>query len=77
MSEDFFGEINTVMNYFALVDQCQNLAGKGYSITFSMEAMPKIEKLIKDELQYSETRELFESLENIFFPQRTKRRERS
>lgn len=71
MSDDLFSEINTVMNYFALVDQCQHLGKTGYSLSFSMKAMPQIEKLIKEELQYSETRELFEKLENVFFPKRT------
>lgn len=67
---DYFGEINTVMNFFALVDQCQNLASNGYSLVFSMDAMPKIEKVIKDELRNPESIQLFEDLEKIFFPTR-------
>lgn len=70
MNADFFSEINTVMNYFALVDNCQNTTH--HTVEFSMDAMPQIEKLIKGELQYSQTRDLFKNLENIFFPQRTK-----
>jgi len=65
---DYFSEINTVMNYFGMVDNCQNLK---YSIDFSMQAMPKIEKTIKDELHNPEAIELFEDLEKIFFPHRT------
>lgn len=67
---DFFSELNTVMNYFALVDQCQNLGRNGYSLDFSMKSMNIIEKLIKQELQFKQTRELFNQLAQIYFPTR-------
>ena len=70
MSDEFFSEVNTVMNYFALVEQCECPASNRYSLNFSMKAMPKIEKLIKEELHHSETQDLFSELEEIFFPNR-------
>ena len=69
MNDDFFSELNTVMNYFALVDNCQST--NHHTIQFGMDAMPKIEKLIKEELQYEQNRNLFSQLEEIFFPSRT------
>ena len=67
---NYASEINLVMNYFALVDQCQNLAGKGYSITFTMEAMSLIERRIKGKLQRGAS-DLFNELEKIYFPSRS------
>lgn len=65
---DFFSEINTIMNYFALVDNCQN---NNHSTKFCISAMPKLEHLIKTELQYRQTRELFADLEKMFLNSKT------
>ena len=66
MSE-YLTEVNVIMNYFALVDQCQNLGKMGYSGLFTIEAMPLIEKKIKTELIHDESRDLFAQLEKMFF----------
>jgi len=67
---DYFSELNAVMNYFALVDQCQNLGRNGYSLDFSMRSLPLIEQAIRKELHYRANYELFIALEKIFFPKR-------
>ncbi len=59
------------MNFFAFVDQCQNLGNNGYSGTFTLQAMPRIEKVIKDELHSPEALDLFNDLEKLFFGRRT------
>lgn len=45
-----FDEVNTIMNYLALRDQCQHLAKTGYSTNFCLKIMPKIEELIHNNL---------------------------
>lgn len=50
IGDDKFSQINTVMQYLALLDQCQHLASKGYSTHFCLKVMPKLEELIHNEL---------------------------
>jgi len=45
-----FEELNTVMQYLALKDQCQHLASRGYSTNFCLQVMPKLEEMIHNEL---------------------------
>lgn len=59
-------EIHIIQSHFALIDQCQNLGRNGYSVKFC-GAMNMIEPMIKNNLKYEESKELFEKLSNIFF----------
>lgn len=67
---DLASEITMIMNYFGMVDQCQNLAGRGYSTTMTLGGMQLIEKQVMNAITHVESRELFDSLEDLYFPTR-------
>lgn len=67
---DLASEINLIMNYFGMVDQCQNLAGHGYSTAMTLGGMQLIEKEVMNVISFERSRELFDQLEKIYFPSR-------
>jgi hypothetical protein len=59
-----------VMTYFAMTDQCQNLGRFGYSTNMTLRGMRLIESEIRKAITEPNVKELFEKLEQIYFPQR-------
>lgn len=69
-TDNLASEITMIMNYFGMVDQCQNLAGRGYSTMMTLSGMKLIEKQVMNAITFHRSRELFDQLESIYFPTR-------
>lgn len=58
MLAEFILELGVVMQWRALVDQCQNLGSHGYSSNFTMKWMKKFEEMLINSLEHKELKEM-------------------